>query len=101
LIVLQRSREVVATRADVIFAVANDATLALKSETHTIPIVAWTGDPVGKAPIETMPVAMTNAKEVGSRWSTEIFGTEGILMPSQNGIGRLHQVLPVSALILD
>jgi putative tryptophan/tyrosine transport system substrate-binding protein len=40
------AHEVVATRPDVIFALSNQLTLALKSETHTIPIVAWTGDPV-------------------------------------------------------
>jgi putative tryptophan/tyrosine transport system substrate-binding protein len=40
------AREVVATRPDVIAAVSNILTLALKSETRTIPIVAWTSDPV-------------------------------------------------------
>jgi len=40
------AREVVATRPDVIFALSNPLTLALQSETRTIPIVAWTGDPV-------------------------------------------------------
>jgi putative ABC transport system substrate-binding protein len=40
------AHEVVAARPDVIFAVSNPLTLALQSETRTIPIVAWTGDPV-------------------------------------------------------
>jgi putative tryptophan/tyrosine transport system substrate-binding protein len=40
------AREVVATRPDVIFALNDPLVLALLSETHTIPIVAWTGDPV-------------------------------------------------------
>jgi putative ABC transport system substrate-binding protein len=40
------AREVVATRPDVIVAASKALTLALKSETHTIPIVAWASDPV-------------------------------------------------------
>src|SRR5579871_3942925 len=40
------ARNVVATRPDVICAVSNALVLALQSETRTIPIVGWTGDPV-------------------------------------------------------
>jgi putative tryptophan/tyrosine transport system substrate-binding protein len=40
------AHEVVATRPDVILAASNILTLALKSETRSIPIVAWTSDPV-------------------------------------------------------
>jgi putative tryptophan/tyrosine transport system substrate-binding protein len=40
------ARDVVATLPDVIFALSNPLTLALQSETRTIPIVAWTSDPV-------------------------------------------------------
>jgi putative tryptophan/tyrosine transport system substrate-binding protein len=40
------AREVVATRPGVIFALSDPLSLALKSETRTIPIVAWTGDPI-------------------------------------------------------
>ncbi len=40
------AHEVVATRPDVIFAIPDPVVLALQSETRTIPIVAWTGDPV-------------------------------------------------------
>jgi putative ABC transport system substrate-binding protein len=40
------AHQVVATRPDVIFALADPIVLALQSETRTIPIVAWTGDPV-------------------------------------------------------
>jgi putative ABC transport system substrate-binding protein len=39
-------QEVVATRPDIILTSSNTLTLALKSETHTIPIVTWTSDPV-------------------------------------------------------
>ena len=40
------AHEVVATRPDAIFVLSDPLTLALKSETRTIPIVAWTGDPI-------------------------------------------------------
>jgi putative ABC transport system substrate-binding protein len=40
------ARQIVATRPDVIFALADPIVLALQAETRTIPIVAWTGDPV-------------------------------------------------------
>jgi len=40
------AHEVVATRPDVIYALSNPLIFALKSETRTIPIVAWTSDPV-------------------------------------------------------
>jgi putative tryptophan/tyrosine transport system substrate-binding protein len=40
------AHDVVATRPDVIFAVSDPLTRALQSETRTIPIVAWTGDPI-------------------------------------------------------
>jgi putative ABC transport system substrate-binding protein len=40
------AHEIVGTRPDVIFATEDTLVLALKSETRTIPIVGWTGDPV-------------------------------------------------------
>ncbi len=40
------AHEVVATQPDVICAMSNPLVLALKSETRTIPIVAWTSDPI-------------------------------------------------------
>jgi putative tryptophan/tyrosine transport system substrate-binding protein len=40
------ARKVVATRPDVIYAVQTELVLALMSETRTIPIVAWTSDPI-------------------------------------------------------
>ena len=40
------AHQIVATRPDVIFALADPVVLALQSLTRTIPIVAWTGDPV-------------------------------------------------------
>ena len=40
------AREIVATRPDVIFPITAPLTVALLSETRTIPIVAWTSDPI-------------------------------------------------------
>jgi putative tryptophan/tyrosine transport system substrate-binding protein len=40
------AHEVVATQPEVICAMSNPLVLALKSETRTIPIVAWTSDPI-------------------------------------------------------
>jgi putative ABC transport system substrate-binding protein len=40
------AQQIVATRPDVIFALADPVVLALQSETRTIPIVGWTGDPI-------------------------------------------------------
>ena len=40
------AHEVVATQPDVIFAMSVPLVLAFKSETRTIPIVAWTSDPI-------------------------------------------------------
>jgi putative ABC transport system substrate-binding protein len=42
----QIAHEVVATHPDVIFAMSVPLVLAFKSETRTIPIVAWTSDPI-------------------------------------------------------
>ena len=39
-------RKIVATRPDVILALADPVVLALQAETRTIPIVGWTGDPI-------------------------------------------------------
>jgi putative tryptophan/tyrosine transport system substrate-binding protein len=40
------AHQIVATRPDVIFALADPVVLALQAETRTIPIVGWTGDPI-------------------------------------------------------
>ena len=48
------AHEVVATRPDVIYGVSDTLTLALKSETRTIPIVAWTGDPVARGIVSSL-----------------------------------------------
>jgi len=41
------AHKIVTTRPDVILAISNPVTSALLSETRTIPIAAWTGDPIG------------------------------------------------------
>jgi putative tryptophan/tyrosine transport system substrate-binding protein len=46
--------EVVVTRPDVILAITPYLTLALKSETHTIPIVAWTSDPIAAGIVSSL-----------------------------------------------
>lgn len=48
------AREIVATRPDVIFALASTLVLALLSETRTIPIVGWTGDPVAAGIVSSL-----------------------------------------------
>jgi putative ABC transport system substrate-binding protein len=48
------ARDVVATRPDVIYALSNLLVLALKSETRTIPIVAWVGDPVAAGIVSSL-----------------------------------------------
>jgi ABC-type uncharacterized transport system substrate-binding protein len=40
------AHNIVATRLDVVLSMSNPVTSALLSETRTIPIVAWTGDPI-------------------------------------------------------
>jgi putative tryptophan/tyrosine transport system substrate-binding protein len=40
------ARDIVTTRPDVIFPITTELTLATMSETRTIPIVAWTSDPI-------------------------------------------------------
>jgi putative ABC transport system substrate-binding protein len=48
------AHEVVATRPDVIYALSNPLIFALKAETRTIPIVAWTGDPVARGIVSSL-----------------------------------------------
>jgi putative tryptophan/tyrosine transport system substrate-binding protein len=48
------AHEIVGTRPDVIFASENHLVLALKSETRTIPIVGWTGDPVASGIVSSL-----------------------------------------------
>ena len=48
------ARDVVATRPDVISAISNLLVLALQSETRTIPIVGWVGDPVAAGIVSSL-----------------------------------------------
>jgi putative ABC transport system substrate-binding protein len=48
------AQQVVAARPRVIFAVASPLVLALHAETRTIPIVAWTGDPIALGIIQSL-----------------------------------------------
>jgi ABC-type uncharacterized transport system substrate-binding protein len=69
------AHEVVATRPDVIFASSDVLTRALKSETRTIPIVAWTGDPIAAGIVSNLArpggnitgVSIDAGAEIGSK----------------------------------
>jgi putative tryptophan/tyrosine transport system substrate-binding protein len=69
------AHEIVAARPDVIFVISNSMTLVLQSETRTIPIVAYTSDPVaaGIVPNLARPggnvtgVSMDAGSEFGSK----------------------------------
>jgi putative ABC transport system substrate-binding protein len=62
------AHEVVATRPDVIFAMADPVVLALQSETRTIPIVAWTGDPVVSGIVSNIARPGGNVTGVSILW---------------------------------
>ena len=49
------AHEVVASHPDVIFAMSNLLVLAFSSETRTIPIVAWTSDPIKAGIVSNLP----------------------------------------------
>jgi putative ABC transport system substrate-binding protein len=66
--------EVVATRPDVIFSVTNYLTLALKSETRTIPIVAWAGDPIAAGIVSSLARPGGNVTGVSIDAGAEVGG---------------------------
>jgi putative ABC transport system substrate-binding protein len=68
------ARVVVATRPDVICALPTPLILALKSETRTIPIVAWTGDPVAAGIIASLARPGGNITGVSVDAGSEIGG---------------------------
>jgi putative ABC transport system substrate-binding protein len=69
------AHEVVATRPDVIFASSDVLTRALKFETRSIPIVAWTGDPIAAGIVSNLArpggnitgVSVDAGAEIGSK----------------------------------
>jgi putative tryptophan/tyrosine transport system substrate-binding protein len=59
------AHNIVATRPDAILSISNPVTSALVSETRTIPIVAWTGDPVFAGFVTNLARAGGNITGVG------------------------------------
>jgi putative ABC transport system substrate-binding protein len=82
--------EVVATRPDVIFIVSNYPTLALKSETHTIPIVAWLGDPVAAGIVSSLARPGGNITGVSIDQGAEVGGK--LIELLAEAVGRLSNV---------
>jgi putative tryptophan/tyrosine transport system substrate-binding protein len=66
------ARDVVVTRPDVIFAISNFLVLTLQSETRTIPIVAWTGDPVAAGIVSSLARPGGNITGVSTDAGVEI-----------------------------
>jgi putative ABC transport system substrate-binding protein len=69
------AHEVVVTRPNVIFSFSDNVALALKAETRTIPIVAWTGDPTAVGIVSNLArpggnitgVSIDAGAEIGSK----------------------------------
>src|SRR5579859_7958551 len=69
------AHEVVATRPNVILSISDNVALALKAETRTIPIVAWTGDPTAVGIVSNLArpggnitgVSVDAGAEIGSK----------------------------------
>jgi putative ABC transport system substrate-binding protein len=70
------SRQAVAAKPDVIFAVANPLVLALCAETRTIPIVAWTGDPVAIGIVKSLARPGGNVTGLSTDAGPELYGKE-------------------------
>jgi len=84
------AREVVATRPDVIFAASNQVVLALQSETRTIPIVGWTGDPVANGIVSSLAHPGGNVTGVSIDAGAEI-GAKRIELFAE-AVGKLTNV---------
>lgn len=81
------SRQAIATNPDVIFAVTNQLVLALCAETKTIPIVAYTGDPVAIGIVKTLARPGGNVTGVSSDAGSEVYGKEVELLAQ--AVGKL------------
>jgi putative tryptophan/tyrosine transport system substrate-binding protein len=84
------ARGVVATRPDVIFAFSNLLVLALQSETRTIPIVAWTGDPVAAGIVSSLARPGGNVTGVSTDAGAEI-GAKRLELLAE-AVGKLTNV---------
>jgi putative ABC transport system substrate-binding protein len=81
------ARDIVATRPDVIFPISSPHTLALLSETRTIPIVAWTSDPVSAGIVSNLARPGGNVTGLSSDASSEM-GAKSIQLLSE-AVGKL------------
>ena len=84
------AHEVVAAGPDVIFVISNALTLALKSETQAIPIVAWTGDPIAAGIVPSLARPGGNITGVSVDAGSEIGGKRVQLFAE--AVGKLSNV---------
>jgi len=84
------AHEVVATRPDVIFALSNPLTLVLQSETRTIPIAAWTSDPVVAGIVSSLARPCGNVTGVSITTGSE-FTAKGLQLFVE-AVGKLSNV---------
>jgi putative ABC transport system substrate-binding protein len=81
------ARDVVATQPDVIYSASTRMTLALQSETRTIPVVAWMTDPVASGVASSLAHPGGNFTGVSSHAGVEL-GTKSIQLLSE-AVGKL------------
>ena len=81
------ARDIVATRPDVIFPITSPLTLALLSETRTIPIVAWTSDPIAAGIVSNLARPGGNVTGLSSEASSEM-GANSLQLLSE-AVGKL------------
>jgi putative ABC transport system substrate-binding protein len=86
----QIARDVVATRPDVVLAIANALVLALQAETRTIPIVGWTDDPIAAGIVSSLARPGGNVTGVSIDASEEYVGKFIELLAE--AVGRLSNV---------
>jgi putative ABC transport system substrate-binding protein len=79
--------QIVATRPDVIFALAEPAVLALQAETRTIPIVGWTSDPVVAGIVSNIARPGGNFTGVSTALDPEFGGK--VLQLFKDAVGKL------------
>jgi putative tryptophan/tyrosine transport system substrate-binding protein len=84
------AHEVVATGPDVIYTVGNPLTLAFKSETRAIPIVAYTGDPVAAGIVSSLARPGGNISGVSGDAGPELGGKRIQLLAE--AVGKLSNV---------
>jgi putative ABC transport system substrate-binding protein len=84
------AHQIVATRPDVIFALADPVVLALQAETRTIPIVGWTGDPVVAGIVSNIARPGGNVTGVSTMLDPEFGGK--VLQLFKDAVGKLSNV---------